>query len=304
MKFTTKVIAIIGAARLSLASASSGAQGGSNCPLFTQVECKLNNGDPCQSLTGLPYDDCGVHTLNWNYKFCNENSEGRKISIISARSGAKNDQVPVADFVYDTSDMPGGCRTPPIVVKKVDTCQTRAIAAELKIQGKLIGDDGLPMEEQINYCYGYAFQRVKLRAKPPQATNGPPAIKLNIKCLYEESATSGFNKDCSTLSNVTPPNGQCTRPVIFRHTITNDGGKSRVQALIDESNDNLLGNGNSIYLSEASEWVFDKEEVLDLCEQAGQTINRKAVAIAAADPAVDGTARIAQASAQTTVILP
>jgi hypothetical protein len=143
------------------------------------------------------------------------------------------------------------------------------------------------MKGDENYCYGYAFQRIKLRASEPVSPNIAPVIKLDIKCLYEENEGSGnFNKDCSTLSNVSPPRGQCKRDVIFRHTVENVAGISRLHTVVDGNNDNLLGDGNTFFLaSSQAQWIDDKEEALelDLCTQDGQTSTRKAVAAAAAD---------------------
>ena len=305
MNFTMKVIASLGMTGLSVIGASPGT--GQNCPVYTSVECKLNNGEDCVTLSDRPYEECGNHDLNWSYEYCNES-----VSVMRMKSDkieARTDQVKVTDVAFDTSNFGAGCRRPEVVKRTVNTCVRSAIASDIKIEGRLMDSDGVELEDQANYCFGYAFTRIQLRADEDEGegtvgTYNPPNFDMELQCLFEaEQGSRTFDENCNDLP-APSSGGQCMRDVEFKYTITNKGGEARLLALIDEDNENLLGAGNNLsmgnYVNNPDPLTITKQKKIDLCKQAGQTITSVGTAIAASDPG----ARPAQRSASVSVTLP
>lgn len=293
----SKIIALLGIIRISVLHAASPPESGHLCPVYTGVKCTLpdENGAECETLSGRPFEECGEHRLHWEYEYCNENAEGMIMKMNSTRTFARTDQVRVHDITFDTSDFGVGCRVSPVVERTVNTCVRGAVASDIKIEGKLMDSNGVVLEDQPHYCFGYAFTRINLRLQNDGNDDlipiiFPPTFDMNMECKYEELEGSGnFNVNCDQLSNANPPlDGKCERDVQFKYTITNTGGAANLMAVIDEENVNLLGDRNSLNMKSSSEnpspVTITKEKTINMCTQAGQTITAAGTAIAASDP--------------------
>ena len=347
MKVSTQTIALLGLSGLSIVT--SQIQSGENCPMSSFVTCKLEDGRPCSTLTSQAYEPCGMKTLKYDFKYCN-NREGNVIKTYPNFTTAKINNEKQTDLDLKTDvPMEKGCRTAETVVKNIDTCATASTAMSLKIEGRLQDSSGNLIQGEGNYCYSWAFLSTKIRTDPvdPSTDDGPdeepfedddtddvpdeepfedddiddgpdeepvtddgpdeepvtddddtddgPAdISMSISCAYESVAGSGiFNQSCDSIGSVLPPNGECVRDVQFKYAVTNNGEEqARLQALVDETNNNLIQDENSVLIEAGAIWEDTKIVEIDVCKEVVKEVVTKATAVATSSPGgLVGTAK-------------
>jgi hypothetical protein len=310
MKVSTQTLALLGLSGLSVVAAEV-VQSGAYCPMTSYVTCKLQNGQPCSSLAKQPYEDCGMKTLKYDFKYCN-NREGNVIKTVPNLTVAKvNSEKQTNLELWADEPMETGCRTAQTVNKIIDTCAMGSTAMSLKVEGRLQDSSGNTMQGDGNYCYSWAYLSTKIRVDPPDepfTDDGPdeepftdddtapftdpveddvfaPAnISMSISCAYELVAGSrSFTESCDTIGSVLPPNGECVRDIQFKYAVTNNHGKeqARLQALVDETNTDLIQDENSVLIEAGTTWEDTKIVEIDLCKEVVKEVVTKATAVAA-----------------------
>ena len=255
--------------------------------MTSYVTCKLQNGQPCSSLAKQPYEDCGMKTLKYDFKYCN-NREGNVIKTVPNLTVAKvNSEKQTNLELWADEPMETGCRTAQTVNKIIDTCAMGSTAMSLKIEGRLQDSSGNTMQGDGNYCYSWAYLSTKIRVDAPDepfADDVPADISMSISCAYElEDGSRRFTESCDTIGSVLPPNGECVRDIQFKYAVTNNHGKeqARLQALVDETNTDLIQDENSVLIEARTTWEDTKIVEIDLCKEVVKEVVTKATAVAA-----------------------
>jgi len=286
MKVSTKTLALLGLSGLSVVAAEV-PQSGENCPMTSTVTCVLEDGRPCEALATQSYDSCGIKTLYYDFEYCNVGT-GNVVRIHPQVTEALIDTFKQTDLdlkVYEP--MYKGCRNSETIIVEVDTCNMGNTAMSLKVEGRLADSENNEISGDGNYCYSYAFLKSKIRAPIQDESfedDVPAKISMSISCGYKSDyGTGDFSENnCGDIGTVLPPNGQCVKDVRFQYTVTNNGGgQARLQALVDETNTNLLQDENSVLIDVGSSWEGSKIVEIDVCKEAVKQVVTKATAVAA-----------------------
>ena len=83
------------------------------------------------------------------------------------------------------------------------------------------------------------------------------------------------------------------RDVQFKYAVTNNGEEqARLQALVDETNNNLIQDENSVLIEAGAIWEDTKIVEIDVCKEVVKEVVTKATAVATSSPGgLVGTAK-------------